>query len=123
MSENIEQQCLFRWAEWKGKRHPELKLMYHIPNEGKRSKTAGGILKSMGLKSGVPDICLPVPSGTFHGLYIEMKVGKNKTTDKQNEWLENLSNQGYKTAVCYGWERAAKEVLDYLGIKSSICEV
>ena len=78
--------------------------MYHVPNEGKRSN--GGILKAAGLKSGVPDICLPVANNGFHGLYIELKFGKNKATKAQEEYMAMLNAQGYKTAVCYGAEEA-----------------
>ncbi|QNU68698.1 VRR-NUC domain-containing protein [Ruminiclostridium herbifermentans] len=93
---------------------PELDLMYHIPNGGKRDIATAKRLKAEGVKAGVPDICLPVPRGVYHGLYIELKAGENKTTRKQNEWLEALDNNGYFTAVCYGWEEASKVITNYL---------
>ncbi len=37
-TESEEQQALFDWAERLTYLYPELELMYHIPNEGKRSK-------------------------------------------------------------------------------------
>ena len=64
-SETTEQIALFNWAKWTENILPELALMYHVPNEGKRSN--GGILKAAGLKSGVPDICLPVAKTAFTG--------------------------------------------------------
>lgn len=115
-----EQEALFQWAEFQSAKYPELDLMYHIPNEGKRSKTTGAALKRQGLKSGVPDICLPVPRGKYHGLYIEMKYGNNKPTENQRKWLERLSGQGYKVAVCYDWISAAKVIFNYLEIKEKI---
>lgn len=111
-SETTEQIALFRWAERTESILPELALMYHVPNEGKR--TNGGILKAAGLKSGVPDICLPVANNGFHGLYIELKFGKNKATKSQEAFMALLEKQGYKTAVCYGAEEAGEEILDYL---------
>lgn len=51
-SETTEQIALFNWAKRTESILPELALMYHVPNEGKRSN--GGILKAAGLKSGVP---------------------------------------------------------------------
>lgn len=113
-TESVEQICLFRWAEFAKGKYPELDLLYHIPNEGKRSVSAGARLKQEGLKSGVPDICLPVARGLYHGLYIEMKVGRNKPTENQNRWLKNLAEQSYKTAVCYGWDEASKLIISYL---------
>ena len=44
-------------------------------------------LKKEGVKRGVPDICLPVSRGKYHGLYIEMKAGKNKPSKEQKEWI------------------------------------
>lgn len=118
-SESFEQIQLFAWAQWLGGKYPELSLMYHIPNEGKRSKTTGSKLKKEGLKAGVPDICLPVPRGRYHGLYIEMKATGNKLTDSQAQWLEMLDKQDYYTAVCYGWEIASKVITKYLNIKET----
>lgn len=66
------------------------------------------------IKSGVPDICLPVANNGFHGLYIELKFGKNKATKAQEEYMAMLNAQGYKTAVCYGAEKAGEEILAYL---------
>ena len=111
-SETTEQIALFNWAKRTESILPELALMYHVPNEGKRSN--GGILKAAGLKSGVPDICLPVANNGFHGLYIELKFGKNKATKAQEEYMAMLNAQGYKTAVCYGAEEAGEEILAYL---------
>lgn len=93
---------------------PELELLYHIPNGGKRDITTAKRLKAEGVKAGVPDICLPVARGKYHGLYVELKAGKNKTTENQDRWLTALHNNGYCTSVCYGWEDAAKVISNYL---------
>lgn len=68
-----------------------------------------------GVKAGVPDLCLPVARGQYHGLYIELKRQRGgRTSDHQSEWLDALSAQGYKAALCYGWEQAAKTIIEYL---------
>lgn len=114
-TESIEQQCLFRWAQFQSGKYPELSLMYHVPNEGKRSRGTGGRMRAEGLKSGVPDICLPVPRGVFHGLYIELKRTQGgKVTGNQSYWLAALEQQGYCAAVCEGWEAAAEVIADYI---------
>lgn len=46
--ETTEQITLFNWAENNKHILPCLSLMYHIPNEGKR--TNGAVLKAMGFK-------------------------------------------------------------------------
>lgn len=109
-SEADEQIALFRWAEY----IPELKYMYAVPNGGKRHPAEARNLKLQGVKAGVPDICLPLPKGIYHGLYIEMKVGKNKTSEKQDDYLAYLNNVGYATSVCYGFEEAKRLIEIYL---------
>ena len=37
-----------------------------------------------------------------------------RTSDHQSEWLDALSAQGYKAALCYGWEQAAGTIIEYL---------
>lgn len=113
-SEATEQETLIQWCGWQQSKYPELKLIYHIPNGGSRNTLEAANLKRQGVKAGVPDLCLPVARNGFHGLYIEMKYGKNKTTENQKEWLEELTAQGYFTAVCYGAEEAERIIARYL---------
>lgn len=118
-NEENEQIALFQWAEFAAVRYPELELMYHVPNEGKRSVRTGSRLKKAGLKSGVPDIVLPVARGGYIGLYIELKYGKNKITENQKNWLRALSEQNHYAAVCYGWEQAKDVIETYLNFPSA----
>ena len=113
-TEAQEQMTLFSWAAMQSGKYPELNLLYHVPNGGSRHKAEAGRLRAEGVKAGVPDLCLPVARGQYHGLYIELKAGKNTTTKKQKEWLEYLRQQGYYTAVCYGWQPAAQLIEQYL---------
>lgn len=114
MTEAQEQQFLFQWAMLEERQYPELALLHHIPNGGKRNAREAASLKKQGVKSGVPDLSLPVARGGYHGLYIELKVGKNKTSDNQNKWLEMLMKQKYYVSVCYGWRQAADILEQYL---------
>lgn len=114
-SESAEQQHLFQWARMMSGAHPELALMYKITNEGKRSRINGARMVAEGMKKGVPDICLPVPRGDKHGLYIEMKRRKGGSVSAdQLKWLDNLMRQGYECHVCRGCEEARSVILDYL---------
>lgn len=109
-----EQEALFRWAFFVRGRFPDIELLYHIPNGGSRNKIEAANLKRQGVKAGVPDLCLPVARGKCHGLYIELKAGRNKTTEKQKCWLAALRRQGYAAEVCYGWQRAVDVITEYL---------
>ncbi len=113
-SELTEQIKLFNWAESVKDFVPELKMMYHVPNEGKRQQGTGAILKVAGLRKGVPDIVLPVARQGYHGLYIELKFGKNKPTREQELYLQALRNAGYQSAVAYGFEQAREIIRHYL---------
>lgn len=115
-SEAQEQTALFLWAA----AIPELKAMYAIPNGGSRNAIEGKNLKAQGVKAGVPDICLPVSNGIYHALYIEMKVGKNKLSDKQKEYIKILNDNGNMAVVCYGFEEAQKVIIEYLNLKKYI---
>lgn len=113
--EEDEQIMLFRWAAWQSGSIPELRLLYHVPNGGSRHPAEAARLKAAGVKSGVPDLCLPVPRGHWHGLYIELKrVKGGRISPEQTEWLDALIKQGYSASVCRGWEEAKDEILRYL---------
>jgi len=114
-NESQEQQRLFQWARMEEGKFPELALLYHIPNEGKRSRITGRRMVAEGLKKGVPDLCLPVARGGAHGLYIELKRTRNwKITKEQESWMNDLMAQGYQVALCIGWEKAAEIIRSYL---------
>jgi len=120
ISESLEQQFLFRWAAFACGKYPELDLMFHIPNGGLRNKAVAGMLKAEGVKSGIPDICLPVARGKYHGLYIELKKEKGGTVSaNQKIWLSQLIHQGYHAIVCKGWEDAKASILEYLNLKNN----
>ena len=114
MSEHQEQAALFEWAAIKSRQIPELAYLYAVPNGGFRHKATAAKLKAEGVKRGVPDVALPVARGPYHGCWIEMKYGKNKPTSSQERWMEFLRGQGHYVTVCYSWEEASRELMDYL---------
>lgn len=85
--------------------------VFAIPNGGSRNKIEAVNLKRSGVKTGVPDLCFPEARHGYHGLYIEMKYGKNKATPAQKQWLTLLNENGYLAKVCYGFAEA-KEIID-----------
>lgn len=109
-----EQKALFEWAEYARGRWPELTMMYHIPNGGRRDKAEAAMLKAEGVKKGVPDICLPVARCGYFGLYIELKAGKGRTPKEQEAWIDALKTQNYCVHVCYGWRHAADVIANYM---------
>lgn len=112
--EHIEQAALVRWAAFARARLPELSMLYAVPNGGHRHKATAARLKAEGVKRGVPDVCLPIPRGGNHGLYIELKTERGKPTPEQLGWIRALRRQGYAACVCHGWEQARDTIEDYL---------
>jgi hypothetical protein len=113
--ESQEQEALFNWVSWTRNKIPELELLFAIPNGGWRYKATAAALKREGVKSGVPDLCLPVARGGYHGMWIELKRIQNGTVSlTQRAWLEQLPKQGYYAVVCKGWQNAADEITKYL---------
>ena len=97
-SEAQHQAYVIKWSQQPSIRRqwPELALLHHIPNGGTR------------------DLCLPVPRGRYHGLYIEMKTESGHTTAVQEWWGEHLQAQGYAWRVCHGWQAAVALLEWYL---------
>ena len=118
MNENQHQALVVKWSQQEAIRSkwPELKLLFHIPNERICSVQQGANLKRMGVKRGVPDLCMPVARGAYHGLFIEMKTESGTATSDQKWWGDQLKAQGYMWAVCKGWESAVKLLEIYLNL-------
>lgn len=106
-SETAEQSTVVEWCD----------LLHipivHIPNEGKRSVSYAARMKRMGLRSGFPDLLVPLARGGYHGLFIEMKYDKGRTSPEQDNWLSLLSAEGYACAVCYNAAEAIKIIENY----------
>ena len=132
MTEDQIQQAVIRWSQQASvrKMFPQLALLYHIPNERKCTPQQGARLKRMGVKSGVPDIFLPVGvqkidsvdrgqytiiRTKYNGPYIELKRLRGGTVSAaQKQWIARLRDAGYAVEVCKGWEAAAAVITNYL---------
>ena len=112
-----EQKVIIQWCNLQSCKYPELKMIFHCPNESKRSARYGAELKRMGMAKGFPDLGLLVPNKKYAGLFIELKADKTKSmTKEQKEWLEKLNSYGYKAVRCNGSEEAIQIIKRYLGI-------
>jgi hypothetical protein len=118
-SEREEQAALFRYAAIQARRDDRWAFL----NSSQNGLQAASIqqaarAKAGGMKKGYPDVFLPVASGGWHGLFIEMKRKNGVPSDvspEQHEWLWRLLEQNYQAVVCFGWEQAVKQIHDYLG--------
>jgi len=110
--EHKEQVKVVKWFDLQYPSHKG--RLYAIPNGGHRHIAVAKKLKAEGVRSGVPDMCLPIQSQGFAGLYIELKAKGGKPTANQLDWLEYLAKQGYMTALCIGGDAAIDTIKSYL---------
>lgn len=116
--EHQEQMALFQMAAIYEHDYPELMWMFAVPNGGLRNKAVAGKLKAEGVKSGVPDIWLPVARDNFHGLVIELKVEDGRLSDNQKKWIQFLNEHGYLALEIHGADLAFEILTAYLAEKS-----
>lgn len=94
--------------------HPMLKkLVLHFPNEGKRSLRYGKLLKDMGMRAGVSDLLIAMGRHGFHGAWIELKSENGNLSPLQKDFLEDMSQQNYFTAVCWSIDEAIDTIKWY----------
>lgn len=113
-SEDTEQIRVMDWAASAECRYPELKWLHHVPNGGARNSGEAIKLKRMGVKRGISDLCLPIAHGRYHGLYIEMKYGRNVTTQEQREFLLDMKEADHLVAVCHDAQSAIDLIERYV---------
>lgn len=111
-TESRQQQYFFDWLFYQHKKYWE--ICFCIPNEGQRTAAQAKSLAKRGLKAGIPDLFCAIPNERWHGLFIEMKTGKNKPSEIQKKMMNSLQKMGYKCVVCYSWHSAKKEFDEYV---------
>ncbi len=111
LSEHQEQINIIRWVRSALAVRPSLRLLYAVPNGGKRDKKTATKLKAEGVKKGVSDLVLPVPIGIYAGLYLELKTMKGTATQDQKDWLDLSAAYGH-LALCVRGHVAAIAVIE-----------
>lgn len=102
-------------VNWFNYQFPELSDdFHHFANERRCSIQQGRLLKRMGVKKGVSDFFLAYPVHGYAGLWLELKVGKNKPTKEQIAFGERKIKRGYQFAFVWGTENALEMIKRYL---------
>lgn len=103
-------------VNWFRHQFPELKDDFHhfanerfITPKGGAEFHEGRKLKRMGVTKGVLDFHLAFPCNGYHGLWVELKVGKGRLEPEQKEFIQRKNERGYHALAVWGFE-AAKEV-------------
>jgi hypothetical protein len=95
-------------------RYPEIALLHAIPNGDWRGPSVAQKLKAEGVKRGIPDLCLPVPRGGYHGLYIELKKGRGVVSPEQWAVMRELDSHGYLVRIFNDAHHALFFIRQYL---------
>lgn len=112
--EDAAQAEVIRWARMRQAAVPELELLYHVPNGGKRGKLEACRLKAQGVRAGVPDLHLPVARAGYHGLWIEMKTATGRLSEDQRKIIAMLRDEGHRVEVCRSAADAVEVLDDYM---------
>ena len=122
LEDKLQQACV----TWFRLQYPEV-VIFAIPNGGSRNAIEAAKLKRTGTLAGVADLfvmkwalrlkdcgnlgeCLC----TYHGCFIELKVGKNGQTDAQREFASKAMSAGYFYQVCRSFDEFKQVIENYL---------
>lgn len=86
---------------------------FHCPNEGNRHIVTAMMFKRQGLKSGVPDIMILDQRHGKAGFAIELKVGNNKPSENQIEFMKELQKRNWETLIAYSLDEVLDRVQQY----------
>ena len=106
---------LFNWVRSMPDVEP---YVFHIANERKCTPFEGRILKRMGVSRGVSDYMIAIPSGPYHGMFLELKVGSNKPSEEQQKFLDDMTAKGYMAVCVWGYEAAKIAIETYLKMRN-----
>jgi hypothetical protein len=105
----LQSECV----KWFRLQYPNVTI-FAIPNGGNRDAITGAIMKREGALAGVADLFVMKPSSSFCGLFIEMKIGKGKQSDKQLDFQQKALASGYQYKVITSIDQFIKDVKEYL---------
>lgn len=137
-TEHQEQSILIDWilvSEYMQTDEIKRKILHWIhaiPNGYYKSPASRAKAKREGVKSGICDLFVPAPevvkgmkgkgirgkSGSYHGLYIEMKRKGESLRKTQKEFMDFLDLVHYRNVLCYTWRAAAREIVRHLNLKN-----
>ncbi len=86
---------------------------FAIPNGGLRNIKVAAKLKQEGVKAGVADLFVALSNGKYHGLFIEVKVGKNRQQPNQKIFEQKVLENGYQYKVVRSIDEIIAVIREY----------
>jgi len=114
-SESEQQVTFFDWVRLRERTDERYQQIYAVPNGQLRQTAVACRLRQEGVRKGVLDINVDVPSGRFHGAKIEMKVEGRYLTKEQREAAQRNERFGYAVKVAHSAGEAMIWLMAYLG--------
>ncbi len=120
LSEHDIQSMYVRIVRLHQNKYPELQLMFAVPNgahlAGDEIRRAIKMrkMKEEGFVPGVPDLMLPIARGKYYGLALEFKSATGKVSDQQKDYMNKLTNYGWKCEVVNDASKAWEITLHYI---------
>lgn len=69
-------------------------LIFHIPNGGWRGALEAAIMKGLGVRAGVADLCVMLPGGK--PVFVEVKAEGGRLQDAQKDFRDYCFKNGYR---------------------------
>jgi hypothetical protein len=89
--------------------------LFAIQNAYNGNPVQGARSVREGVRSGVFDLCLPIPYKKYHSLYIEVKTEKGRMSKNQKKWGDFLNLMHNKAVICRSPEEILRAVVNYMG--------
>lgn len=113
--EDILQAACFTLFAYK---YPRInRLLFSIPNGGRRSMTTAKRMKATGQKRGTADAQLAMARGGVHGLFIEFKQPGRYPEPEQREFKKAVEQEGFAYVVCRTTEEFEALIDGYINLK------
>ena len=117
--DDIQRACIM-WLEMMRKRG---RLEYYaVPNGGKRNAITGAILKTLGVRAGVPDLVVLLPGNAASppkSVYIELKAPGGSLTPGQRDWRDWLTANGFEWALCKSVDELSTVVMGVINARET----
>jgi len=121
LEDDLQKACV----TWFRLQYPDV-VIFAIPNGGKRNAIEAARMKATGTLAGVADLFVmkhkEEPSSfnperyihIWHGLFIEMKVGKNTQSEHQSDFAAAAMVAGYRYSICRSFDEFKAVIEKYL---------
>ena len=107
------QQACVQW--FNTQYHRYYRLLYSSLNGVHTTAQQARTAKAEGMIAGVADLTLSVARHGYHGLFIEMKHGKEgRQSEAQKAWQKMVEEQGYRYVICRSFDDFRNEIESYL---------